>query len=151
MIQSRGLLGRLLGPLLKTGLLLMKHVIQPLAKTVLIPLGSTAAASAADAGIHKKIQGSGTTTLIISDEEMEYIMKIVKSLEDSGLLLKGVSETIQNEAKEQKSGFLRMLLGTLGASLLGNMLAGKGMNRSGKGIIRAGYGSKGSSIKNKDI
>ena len=79
---------------------------------------------------------------------MEDIIKIVKSLEDSGLLLKGVSETIQNEAKEQKGGFLSMLLGTLGASLLGNILAGKGMNRAGEGFLRAGYGS---SIKNKDF
>ena len=70
-------------------------------------------------------------------------MKIVKSLEDSGLLLKGVSETVQNEGKEQKGGFLVVFLGTLGASLLGNMLTGKGVNRAGKGIIRAGYGSKG--------
>ena len=62
---------------------------------------------------------------------MEGIIKIVKSLEDSGLLLKGVSETIQNEAKEQKGGFLSMLFGTLGASLLGNILAGKGINRAG--------------------
>ena len=78
---------------------------------------------------------------------MKDIMKIVKFLEDSGLLLKGVSETIQNEAKEQRGGFLSMLLGTLDASLLGNMLAGKGITRAsygskGKGIIRAGYGSK---------
>ena len=97
MIQSGGFLGRLLGPLLKTGLPLIKNVIKPLAKSVLIPLGLTAAASAADAGIHKKILGSGhnnTTTLIISNDEMEDIIKIVKSLEDSGLLLKGVSETI---------------------------------------------------------
>ena len=148
MIQSGGFLGRLLGPLLKTGLPLIKNVIKPLAKSVLIPLGLTAAASAADAGIHKKILGSGNnTTLIISNNEMEDIIKIVKSLEDSGLLLKGVSETIQNEAKEQKGGFLSMLLGTLGASLLGNMLAGKGITRAdygskGKIIIRAGYGSK---------
>ena len=78
---------------------------------------------------------------------MEDIMKTVKSLEDSGLLIKGVSETFQNEVKEQKGGFLRMLLGTLNARLLGNMLTGKGMNRAGEGIIRAGYGSKGSSIK----
>ena len=96
--------GRLLDPLLKTGLPLMKNVIKPLAKSVLIPLGLTAAASAADAGIHKKILGSGhnnpsSTTLIISNNEMEDIIKIVKSLEDSGLLLKGVSETVQNEAK----------------------------------------------------
>ena len=99
MIQSRGFLVRLLGPLLKTWLPLMKNVIKPLDKSVLIPLGLTAAASAADAGIHKKILGSGTTTLIISNDEMEDIIKIVKSLEDSGLLLKGVTETVQNEVK----------------------------------------------------
>ena len=79
---------------------------------------------------------------------MENIMKVVKSLEDSGLLLKWVSETIQNEAKEQKGGFLSMLLGTFGASLLENILAGKEITRAeygskgGKGIIRTGYGSK---------
>ena len=160
MKQSGGFFGRLLGPLLKTGLPLTKNVIKPLAKSVLIPLGLTAAASAADAGIHKKILGSGhqNTTLIISNDEMEDIMKIVKSLEDSGLLLKKVNETIQNEAKEQKGGFFSMLLGTLVASLLGNMLAGKGINgarycykelqfKGGKGIIRVGYRSKGSLIK----
>ena len=119
MIQSGGFLGRLLGPLLKTGLPLMKNVIKPLAKSVLIPLGLTAAASAADAGIHKKILGSGhpsSTTLIISNDEMKDIIKIVKSLEDTALLMEGVSETIQNEAKEQKGGFLSILLGRLGAS-----------------------------------
>ena len=92
MIQSGGFLGRLLGPLLKTGLPLMKNVIQPLAKSVLVPLGLNAAASAADAGIHKKFLGSGhpsnstlhTLTLIISNNEMEDITKIIKSLEDSG-------------------------------------------------------------------
>ena len=105
MTQSGGFLGRLLGPLLKTGLPLIKNVIKPLAKSVLIPLGLTAAASAADAGIHKKILGSGNTTLIISNNEMEDIIKIVKSLEDSGLLLKRVNEIVQNEAKEQKGGF----------------------------------------------
>ena len=94
MIQSGGFLSRLLGPLLKTGLPLIRNVIKPLAKSVLIPLGLTAAASAADAGIHKKILGSGNTTLIISNNEMEDIIKIVKSLEDSGLLLKGVTEAI---------------------------------------------------------
>ena len=106
MIQSGGFLGRLLGPLLKTGLPLIKNVIKLLAKSVLIPLGLTAAASAADAGIHKKILGSGTTTLIISNDEMKDIIKIVKSLEDSGLLFKGVSETIQNEPKEQRGDFV---------------------------------------------
>ena len=129
MIQSGEFLGRLLDPLLKAGLPLMKNVIQPLAKRVLIPLGLTAAASAADGGIHKKNFGSGsydpkdiglgaTTILIISNKEMEDIMKIIKSFQDSGLLLKGVSETIPNEAKEQNGGILSMLLGALDASLL---------------------------------
>ena len=151
MIQSGGFLGRLLGPLLRTGLPLMKSVIKPLAKSVLVPLGLTAAASAADAGIHKKILGSGhnnNTTLIISNDD---ILKIVKSLEDSGVLLKGVSETIQNEAKEQRGGFLSMLLGKLGVSLLGNLLtkhlSGKGVIRGGEGVIRAGYISKRFSLK----
>ena len=70
------------------------------------------------------------------------LIKIVKPLEDSGLLLNGVTETVQNEIKEQKGGFLSMLLGTLGASLLGNLLTGKGINRAGEGIVRAGYGNK---------
>ena len=148
MIQLGRFLGRLLGPLLNTGLPLMKSVIQPLAKSVLISLGLTAAASAADAGIHKKILGSGhNTTLIISDDKMKDTLEIVRSLEDSELLLKGVSETIKNEAKEKKGGFLSMLLGTLGATQLGNMLAGKGVIRAGEGIARVGYESKGSSSK----
>ena len=143
MIQSGGFLGKLLGPLLKTGLPLMKSVIKPLAKSVLIPLGLTAAASSADAVIHKKILGSGynNTTLIISNDEMDDILKIVKSLEVSAVLLKGVSETIQYEAREQRGGFLSMLLGTLGASLLGDVLSkglsGRGVNRAGEGTIRA--------------
>ena len=153
MIHSGGFLGKRLGPLLKTGLPLIKSVIKPLAKSVLIPLGLTAAASAADAGIHKKILGSGNnTTLITSNDEMGVILKIVKSLEDCGILLKGVSETIQHEAKEQKGGFLSKLLGTLGASLLGDILSkglsGKGVIISGEGTIRAGYGSKRPSLKN---
>ena len=82
-IESGGFLGRLLGPLLKTGLPLIKNVIKPLAKSVLISLGLTAAASAADAGIHKKILGSGTATLIISNEEMNNVMRIFQALEDS--------------------------------------------------------------------
>ena len=116
---------------------------------MLIPLGLTAAASAADAGIYKKILGSGrrhssssaphnNTILIILNDEMTDIIKLVKSLEDSSLLPEGVSETIQNEAKELRGGFLSMLLGTLGASLLGNILAGRGINRAGEGVIRAG-------------
>ena len=166
MIQSGVFLDRLLGPLIKSGLPLIKNVIKPLAKSALIPLGLTAVASAADVGIQKKILGSGHnrpsfTTLIISNDEMKDIFEIVKSLEDSGLLLKGVSETVQKEAKEQKGGFLSMLLGTLGASLLGNILAGKGINRAGKdrgingaveGIVRAGYGRRPlNSSKNKKM
>ena len=100
--QSGGFLGRLLAPLLKTGLPLIENVLKPLAKSVLIPLGLTAAASATYAAIHKTMFGSGTTTLMISNEEMkDIIMKIVKSPEESVLLIKGVSETIQNEVKEQ--------------------------------------------------
>ena len=97
---------------------LIGNVLKPLVKRVLIPLRLTAAASATDAAIHKKMFRSVYTTLITSNEEMNDIIKIVKSLKDSGLLVKSVSETIKNEAKEQKGGFLRMLLGTLGASLL---------------------------------
>ena len=139
MIPPGAFLGKLLGPLLKTGLPLIKNVITPLAKSVLISLGLTAAASAADAEIHKKILGSGnTTTLIISNKDMEDLIKIVKSLEDLGLLLEGVTESVQNEVKKQKEGFLSILLGTLGASLLGNLLTGKGVNKKGKGIHRAG-------------
>ena len=150
MIQSGVFLGRLLGPLLKTGLPLMKNVIKPLAKSILAPLGLTAAAAAAaDAGIHKEILGSGTTTLIISNDEMKDIIRIVKSFKDSGLLLKGVSETIQNDAKEQKEGFLSMLLGTLGASLLGNVLADRGINKAGEGVIKGGHGNKKQDHKNK--
>ena len=139
-IQSDGFLGSLLsklaGPLMK--------VAAPSAKNILAPLGITATASAIDAGIQKKIHGSGTTTLIISDEEMNDIIKIVQALEDSNTLLKGLTNTIRNETKEQKGRFLSMLLGTLGASLLGNLLAGKGIaragaeNNKGKEIVRAG-------------
>ena len=98
----------------------------------------------------KKIHGSGTTTLIISNEEMNDIMKIVQALEDSNILLKGVTKMIEDETKEQKGGFLSMLLGTLGASLLGNLLSGKGLTRADygntskkwKGLTRAGYGNR---------
>ena len=153
MIQSGGFLGRLLGLLLKTGLPLIKNVIKPLAKSLLIPLGLTAAASVADAGINTKMLGSGNTKLIISNDEIEDVIKVIKSLEDSGLLLKRVTE--------KKGGFLSMLLGTLGASLLGNLLTGKEaianrqgqevyravrgkgkrVLRAGEGVLRAGYGN----------
>ena len=123
-------------------------VAVPLAINILATLGITAAASAIDAGIQKKIHGSGTTTLIISNEEMNDIMKIVQALEDSNILLKGVTKTIKNETKEQKGGFLSMLLGTLGASLLENLLAGKGIvragsrNKKGKGNLSPGTGKQ---------
>ena len=124
--------------------------LAPLEKFFLAPLASlgVVAASAIDAGIQKKIPGSGTTTLIISNKEINDIMKIVQALEDSDILLKGVTKTIKNETKEQNGGFLSMLLGTLGASLLGNLLTGKGIvragsgNKKGKGIVRAGTGKE---------
>ena len=118
----------------------------PLAKKVSTSLGITAATPAIDAGIQKKIYGSRTATLIISIEEMNDIMKVVKALENSHILLKGVTKAIKNETKEQKGGFLSMLLGTFGASLRGKLLAGKGIiragsgNKKGKQIVRAGTG-----------
>ena len=135
--QSGGFLGRLLGPLLKTRLHLIGNVLKPVAKSVLVLLGLTAA-SATDAAIHKKMFTSGVTTLIILKEEMNDIMKIVKSLVASGLVIKCVSQKVKNEAKEQQGIFLRMLLGTLDASLLGNLLKRKDTIRAGKGTIRAG-------------
>ena len=113
-----------------------------LAKNVLAPLGLTAAMSAIDGSIQKKIHGSGVK-LIIEQEDINDIMKIIEALENSGILLKRVTKTIENETKEQKRVFLSMLLGTLGASLLGNLLTGgKGIVRAGKGVIRAGEGVK---------
>ena len=137
--QLEEFLGRLLGPLPKTGLPLMKHVLKPLTKSVLILLELTKAASSTDAATHKKMFRSGTTISIISSDEMNAIIKIVKSLEESGLLIKSLSEAIENKAKEQKDGFFRMLLGTLGASLLGNLLIGKDAIREGEDVIRAGH------------
>ena len=106
-----------------------------LAKNVLAPLGITAVASAIYAGIQRKVHGSGNSTLIISNEETNDIMKIIQALDNSNILRKGVTKTIKNETKEQKGGFLIMLLGTLGASFLENLLRGKG-------IVRAGTGNK---------
>ena len=132
----------------------MKNVLKPLAKSISIPLGVTTAASATDAAIHKKMFGSRRpplditsyhsnlasrmTTLIISNDEKNDIMKIIKSLEGSRLLIKDVSEIIENEAKEQKGGFFSTLLGALGASLLGNLLTGKVTIKAGEDTIRAG-------------
>ena len=116
-------------------------VAMPLAKNVLAPLGLTAAMSAIDGSIQKKMRGEGIK-LIIEQEDMNDVMKIIETLENSGILLKGVKKTIEDEIKEQRGGFLSMLLGTLGASLLGNLLNGKGIMRAGEGIVRAGEGSE---------
>ena len=136
LIQSGGFLGKLLskiaGPLMK--------VVMPLAKNVLASLGLTAAMSAIDGSIQKKMRGERATKaegikLVIEQEDMNDIMKIIEALENSGILLIGVTKTIENETKEQRGGFLSMLLGTLGASLLGNLLSGKGMMRVGEGNV----------------
>ena len=137
-IQSGGFLGKILsklaGPLMKKAM--------PLAKNVLAPLGLTTAMSTIDGSIQKKMHGSGVK-LIIEQEDMKDIMKIIKALENSGILLKGVSKAIKNETKKQKGGFLSMLLSILEASLLGNLLTGgKGIMRAGDGIVRAGSESK---------
>ena len=116
---------------------LIGHVTKPLAESVLIALGLTTGASETDAATQKNIYESGATTLIFSNEEMEDIMKIHKSLEESGLLIKGVSEIIKNKAKEQEWVFLGKLLDTLEASLLGNLVTGKGTIRTGEGTTRA--------------
>ena len=125
-------------------------VALPLAKNVLAPLGLAASMSAIDGSIQKKIHGSGATKgagvkLIIEQEDMNDIIKIIKTPANSGILLKGVRKAIKNETKEQKGGFLSMLLGRLGASLLGNLLTG------GKGIMRAGEGSVASRTKGDGI
>ena len=140
-MQKGGLL-KILMPLSKLGLPLLKSSVKPLGM-----LGLTAAASATDAAIKKKIPGSGNhTTLIISNDDMQDLLKIVKSLEDSRILINGIAETVKNEVKEQKGGFLSMLLGTLGASLLGDLLTKnfsvRGVIRAGEKTVRAGYESK---------
>ena len=123
-------------------------VAVPSAKNILAPLGITAAASINYAEIQKKIHSSGTTTLMISNGEINDIMKIVQALKDSNILLIGVTITIKNQRKEQKRGFLGMLLGTLGAYLLAKHVSRKGIvragcgNKEGKGMLRADYGSK---------
>ena len=117
-------------------------VAMSLAKNVLAPLGLTAAMSAFDGGIQKKMRGDGIK-LIIEQEDMNDIIRIIEVLQNSGILLKVVTKTIENETKEQRGGFLSMLLGTLGASLLGSLLTGgKGIVRAAEGIVRAGEGAK---------
>ena len=145
LIKSGGILGNLLskiaGPLMK--------VAMPLAKNVLAPLDLAAAMSAIDGGIQKKMRGDGIK-LMIEDEDMNDIMKIIEALEKSGIILNGVGKTIENEVKEKKGEFLSMLLGTLGASLLGYLVTGgkgilrtsEGIMRAGESIMRAGQGAK---------
>ena len=127
-VSLGSLLGKLAGPLIK--------VAVPLGKNDLAPLGLTAAMSAIDGAIQKKkMHGSGTTTLIISNEEMNDIMKIVQALEDSNILLKGVTKRIKNEINEQKGG-AEIRYCNSGTSFLRNLLTGKGTIRAGKGTSR---------------
>ena len=104
--QSGRFSGKLLGPLLTTELLLIGNIHQPLAKIVLIQFGLTAAAPATDVAVHKKMFLSGNATLIISNEEMNDIMKLAKSLKESGLLIKGISETIKMKQNNKEEDFL---------------------------------------------
>ena len=143
----RRILGKILEALLKTGLPLMKNLLKSLAKNLLIQIGLAAAETATDTAIHKKMFGYGCrpsdsascmTILIIYNKEVNDIMKIVKSLEKPGLLIKDVNETIKNKVKEQKGRFIRMLLDTLGARLLGDLLKDKGIIRAGEDTVRAG-------------
>ena len=127
---------------------LTENIHKLLAKGFLVQLRLLTAVLATDAAIQNNIFGSNTTALVLSNEDLNDIVAIVKSLEERSLFIKGVSEIIKNEAKEQKGQFLGILLVTLSASLLGNMLAGKGVVRggeetiqAGKGIIRAGKGT----------
>ena len=128
------------------GLPLIKTELTSLAKSVLIPLALSAGMSAADAAIRKKLYGSDCpsdlallkTALIISNEELEDKKKIVKSLQESGLLIKRINKKIKNETKVQKGRFFLMLLGALATIILGNALTGKTEKRTGKGVIRVG-------------
>ena len=135
-IKEGGNLGRLSMSFLPK---LIKPAIS-IGKNILAPLGLSAAMSATDASIQKKMYGSGMTKLIISNDYLDDLIKIVTSLEEHDILLEGTSKTIKNETKKQEGGFLSMLLGTLGALLLGNLLTGKGLYRTGKGMYRTGNG-----------
>ena len=135
MIKSGGFFGRLPRPLLKTGLPLIKSVMKPLAKSLLITLGLTAVTSAADADIYEKILGFGHNCPPSSASRNN----------------NNYNKTVQHVVKEQKGGFLNMLLGTLGGNLSGNILSDQSMNRASKGrgidracegIVRAGYGNR---------
>ena len=144
-MQKGGFL-KFLMRLSKSGLSLLKSVIKPLSM-----LGLTAAASATDAAIYKNVLATGNhTTLIISNDDMHDLLKIIESFGNNGLLLDRVTETIENEVKEQKGGFLSTLLSVVGSALLFRMLSGKGVTRAGEGTIKAGYGSSRSSLKKID-
>ena len=114
----------------------MKNILTSLPKSVFIPLGLTATSSATDAAVQKKTYRPGTTALIISNEELQDTMKIFKSIGESGLLIKGISETVKNEVKEQKGWFLGMLLSTSAASLLESAITGQGVTGAGEAVIR---------------
>ena len=137
-IKEGGSLGRLLMSFLPK---LIKPVIS-IGKNILAPFGLSAAMSATDAAIQKKMHGSGNTTLIISIDDLNDLIKIITALKEHDTLLKETSKTIKNETKEQNGGCLSMLLGTLGASLLGNLLTGRGLYRTGHGMYKTGQGFK---------
>ena len=136
--MQKGRFLRYLAPLLKSRLPLLKSVIKPLGM-----LGLTAAASATDAAIHKKVLGTGNhTTLIFSNDDLNDLLKAIKSLENSGILLDGITETVKNKVKKQKGGFLSTLFSVVGLALLSSMFSGKGVIRAVEGTIRVGYGFK---------
>ena len=137
-IKEGGNLGRLLMNFLPK---LIKPAIS-IGKNILAPLGLSAAMSPTDAAIQKKMYGFGNKTLIISNNDLNDLIKIATALEEHDILLKGTNKAIKNKIKKQDGGFLSMLLGTLGASLLGNLLTGKGMYRTGQGMYRTGQGLK---------
>ena len=129
---------KIFGLLMRVGLPLMKSVLTPLAKSFLIPLGLTTAPLQWIQLFKRKFLDREWLTLIISNDKIVDIIKILISLAKSGLLIKGANERSRNESKEQKGRFLCILMGKLGAILLWNILAGKGVIRAGKEIIRAG-------------
>ena len=136
--QEEGFLDNFLGPLIKVGWPLTKNILKPLANSALIPLGLTTAASVTNAGIQNKNHGFWMTALIISNKEMKDTMKIVKSLEEFGSLIKDFNEKIEIEAKEQKGGFLGMLLGIVCSTIPWNLLKCKGVTGAGERTIRTG-------------
>ena len=118
----------------------MKNLLKPLTKSVSIPLKLAQAASTTDSAIQKNIFGSGMTTMIISNKEINDIMKIIKSLKQAGLLKKRVSNTDENKTKAQKDAILEMSLGTLSVTLLRSLLTSQRVIRACGSVIRAGGG-----------